>query len=49
MQAAKRMASNVYQAPALTFELLAKCSVCTNQPSGVALPMDLYQMLGTNY
>ena len=27
MQAVRKMASNVYKAPALTFELLSKCSV----------------------
>jgi hypothetical protein len=33
MQTAKRMASNVYTSPALTFELIAKCSVSFTQIS----------------
>lgn len=30
MQVARKMAANIYQAPALTFELVARCSVSHN-------------------
>ncbi|KAJ4857096.1 queuine tRNA-ribosyltransferase domain-containing protein [Trichoderma breve] len=38
MQTAKRMASNVYTSPALTFELIAKCSTTRARASILTLP-----------
>ncbi|KFH42384.1 queuine tRNA-ribosyltransferase-like protein [Hapsidospora chrysogenum ATCC 11550] len=38
MQAARRMASNIYQAPALTFELISKCSTTRARASNLTLP-----------
>uniref|UniRef100_A0A0B7K0I3 Queuine tRNA-ribosyltransferase catalytic subunit 1 n=2 Tax=Bionectria ochroleuca TaxID=29856 RepID=A0A0B7K0I3_BIOOC len=38
MQAVKKMASNVYTSPALTFELLARCSTTRARASNLILP-----------